>query len=150
MDARRWKGLEGPGSAGIWDLWMRSPEKKPWLWSISHPWMCWIEGHQLKGTATPVLVCLRLCEREEVLYLDAGQGSDVSSFHIVKHHWFCGCPSHLSNPQNTVSFNSGIATGSLQESGIEKDDIQTMFNVLDANNSGEAPLWLALHRNMGQ
>lgn len=25
----------------------------------------------------------------------------------------------------------------MQESGIEKDDIQTMFNVLDANNSGE-------------
>jgi hypothetical protein len=54
---------------------------------------------------------------------------------------FAGVQATCPTPK-TVSFNSGIATGSLQESGIEKDDIQTMFNVLDANNSGEAPLWL--------
>lgn len=33
--------------------------------------------------------------------------------------------------------NEGKFYTLMQESGIEKDDIQTMFNVLDANNSGE-------------
>ena len=79
-----------------------------------------------------MLVCLRLCEREEVLYLDAGHGSDVSSFHIVSRVLVV---KPGVTPRKTMYFAS-------QESGIEKDDIQTMFNVLDANNSGEALLWL--------
>lgn len=58
------------------------------------------------------------------------------------HHPVTVNPAAKNQPQRSGYVNERKFYTLMQESGIEKDDLQTMFNVLDSDDSGEVHVFL--------